>query len=256
MSATLLEVPMQTTALPAIQLADLVAEADLQTRVDRKYLLPVGDVQPYVDALPAGTRVLEIDGRRSFGYASTYFDTADLRCYLDAARRRRHRFKVRTRRYLDSGLCRLEVKTRDCRRRTVKTAIDYAAEDCGRLTVPAIGHVASALERWHEPPALAPSLLTSYRRTTFVLPGSAARVTVDTDLVFRLPSGVAVAIDRWAVVETKAGQAASAADRLLWDGGHRPTTVSKYGTGLALLRPDLPANKWHRTIRTIKESTR
>ena len=63
MSATLLDVPMQTTALPAIQLADLVAEADLQTRVDRKYLLPFGDVQAYVDALPAGTRVLEIDGR-------------------------------------------------------------------------------------------------------------------------------------------------------------------------------------------------
>jgi hypothetical protein len=46
--------------------------------------------------------VLEIDGARSFAYDSTYFDTPDLDAYLLAATRRRRRFKVRTRTYVDS----------------------------------------------------------------------------------------------------------------------------------------------------------
>ncbi len=237
---------------PPVPLDDLVAEADLQTRIDRKYLLPAGEVRHLLDGFPAGTRVLEIEGRRSFGYASTYFDTPDLRCYLAAARRRTRRFKVRTRHYTDSGLCRLEVKTRDGRGHTVKTAMAYAAEDCDRLTGSAEAQVATTIGAAHD---LSPSLATTYRRTTYVMPGFAARVTVDTGIAFQLPIGPTRMIADWTIVETKAGHAASAVDRLLWQQGYRPTKVSKYGTGLALLRPDLPANKWHRTIRTINGSS-
>ena len=51
-----------------------------------------------------------------------------------------------------------------------------------------------------------------------------------------------------AVVETKTCGAPCAADQLLWRDGHRPTVMSKYCTGLAALVPELPANKWHRTL--------
>ena len=51
------------------------------------------------------------------------------------------------------------------------------------------------------------------------------------------------------IVETKAGRAGSGADRLLWSLRHRPCPVSKYGTGLAALRPDLPANRWLPVLR-------
>ena len=58
-------------------------------------------------------RVLEIDGPRAASrYRSVYFDTPDLDSYLAAARRRRRRFKIRIRSYLDSGRHFLEVKTR------------------------------------------------------------------------------------------------------------------------------------------------
>ncbi|OUE09106.1 hypothetical protein CMsap09_09190 [Clavibacter michiganensis] len=52
-----------------------------------------------------------------------------------------------------------------------------------------------------------------------------------------------------AIVETKSGSRPSAVDRLLWSHGHRPSTISKYGTGLAALRDDLPSNKWNRVLR-------
>ena len=77
-----------TTAFSPVTLAELDTEAALQTRVDRKDVIPIEEVSTVLAALPSASRVLEIDERRSFGYESIYFDTPDLRCYLDAARRR------------------------------------------------------------------------------------------------------------------------------------------------------------------------
>ena len=36
---------------------------------------------------------------------------------------------------------------------------------------------------------------------------------------------------------------------LLWAAGNRPVTISKFGVGMAALHPQLPANKWNRTLR-------
>ena len=93
---------ISTDSLAAVTLAELNAAASLLTRVDRKYLLPVHAAQDLVHAL-GDAQVLQIGRRRSFAYASTYFDTPDLDSYYLAARGRRRRFKVRTRSYLDSG---------------------------------------------------------------------------------------------------------------------------------------------------------
>ena len=45
-----------------------------------------------------------------------------------------------------------------------------------------------------------------------------------------------VAAGHEVIVETKAGPHPSGVDRLLWAAGHRPASLSKYGTGLAALR--------------------
>ena len=79
--------------LAPISLEELVARASLQTRIDRKYVLPLDQAADVVTAL-AGTdevRVLEIGERRGFGYESLYYDTADLISYHLAARGRRRR---------------------------------------------------------------------------------------------------------------------------------------------------------------------
>ena len=61
--------------------------------------------------------------------------------------------------------------------------------------------------------------------------------------------GPQLALPGLAIVETKSSSTPSAADRRLWRHGHRPTRVSKYGTGLAALHEHLPANKWHPVLR-------
>ncbi|WP_210235346.1 VTC domain-containing protein, partial [Mesorhizobium sp. M00.F.Ca.ET.217.01.1.1] len=90
-------------------LDELVAEASLQTRVDRKYVLDRERAEGVLAWLAPETRVLEIDGTRALAYESVYFDTPDLLSYRLAAHARRRRFKLRTRAYLDTDQAYLEM---------------------------------------------------------------------------------------------------------------------------------------------------
>ena len=250
MTAVVVPVLPSVAVLEPVGLAELVARASLQTRVDRKYVLPLAAAEDLVTGLARteDLRVLEIGGLRTFGYESLYFDTAELTGYLLAARGRRRRFKVRRRSYLDTGTSFLEVKTRGLRGTTVKERIsdtgDLAAGACfvdDVLDRAGLGAVRSR--------DLRPTLRTAYRRTTLHLPATDVRVTVDTDLTWALPGGPAAALDGVALVETKSSSAPSAADRRLWRSGHRPSRISKYGTGLAALQGDLPDNRWCPVLR-------
>ena len=237
-------------ALQPVTLEELVARAALQTRVDRKYVLPLGAAEQFVSELGAAEelRVLEMGAQRTFGYESLYLDTPDLTGYHLAARGRRRRFKVRRRTYLDTGTSFLEVKTRGQRGTTVKERIadtgDVAAE--GAFVDDVLSRAGLAMVHSRD---LRPTLRTAYRRTTLHLPASDARLTIDTDLTWRLPGAGDVRLEGLALVETKAGSAPSAADRRLWRSGHRPSRISKYGTGLAALRGDLPDNRWCPVLR-------
>lgn len=223
------------------------------TRVDRKYVLPRAELPAVLGHLNEQTRVLEIDGERRFGYHSVYFDTPDLLSFRMAAHPRRRRFKVRTRRYTDVGTAFLEIKTRGARGATVKERTEYPSSAADLLTRGARTDVASALAAVGVEPGrvteLGPILATRYRRATLLAADAVARATVDTDLEWIEADGRALRLPHLAIVETKSGSAASDVDRLLWRLGHRPTSVSKYATGLAALRPELPRNRWARLLR-------
>jgi hypothetical protein len=238
-------------ALRPIGLDELVAQASLLTRLDRKYMLPTADLPFVLGGLDEDSRVLEIDGARQFAYRSVYFDTPEMDGYLGAARRRRRRFKLRIRTYLDSGRHFLEDKTRGPRGTTVKQRIPYEG-DLGRLDAEARAYAAlvlaeAGIDSGHF--RFVPTLTTYYRRTTLFLPATGSRLTADTDLTWMLPDGTALRTPDRTIVETKAGRAGSGADRLLWSLKHRPCPVSKYGTGLAALRPELPSNHWLPVLR-------
>ncbi len=155
---------------------------------------------------------------------------------------------MRTRSYLDTGRCVLEVKTRDARGRTVKTQHekDLGRRDrldpCDRAVVgsyPEIGGAGRALE---------PAVTTRYVRATLLIGSAGARATFDTDVTAIAPDGRTALLSGTVIVESKSAGAPSPVDRLLWSLGHRPIKVSKFGTGLAALFPELPSNKWHRAL--------
>jgi len=240
-------------ALPPVGLAELVERSELQTRVDRKYVLDPAGAESLLALAPAGTRALDIDGERTFGYTSVYLDTPDLVGYHLAAHRRRRRFKVRSRSYDGVDLAYLEVKTRHGAH-TVKTRLEGQHVVGGRLSEQGLAFVAQTLADAGIDAtvvaSLAPVLRTHYGRSTLHLAHDASRVTLDHGLAWaRIGSGMTANRPDLVVVETKSAGAASPMDRLLWSHGTRPTRISKYATGLAALDPDLPHNRWSRTLR-------
>lgn len=232
--------------LPAVSLADLDEAAALQERRDRKYLLGPRELEALLLSLDAGTRALEIDGRRWFGYRSMYFDDPGHRLYLATAHARPRRTKVRTRTYTDAGDTLLEVKLRDGRGRTVKHRFGGSLATEAGLEPAARDAVAGVDQRLFDS-ELCPALLTRFSRATLLLPHG-GRATIDRGLELLRPDGRSWALPDVAVVETKSPGSPTELDRVLWRGHVRPVRFSKFGTGLAALDPSLPANRWHRAL--------
>lgn len=239
-----------TSSLEPTSLPEVLAAAELQTRRDRKYLLAPQLLEALVDGLREQHQVLEIDELRAFRYQSVYFDTPHRSSYLLSARGRRNKFKVRTRTYLDSGECMLEVKTEGGRSQTIKDRQPHdldrrdQLDEAGAAFVDARVNLEGGAEG-----TLRPTLTTTYSRSTLVDLEHGSRLTCDAELHLVDPDGRRSSMTDHVLVETKSAGPAGPADRLLWRLGVRPVTISKYGVGMASLDPGLPANRWNRVLR-------
>jgi hypothetical protein len=165
-----------------------------------------------------------------------YYDTPDLLTYRDHAQGVRRRFKVRVRRYLDSDLRRMEVKSKGNRSRTVKYGLDGA----DRLDKPAAAFVRGSLDhaygRDYRPDVVAglrPGLSMIYERTTLVS-RLGERVTIDTDLSLRQGPTRVDLLPGLALVEVKSRGSRSATDHDIVGTGYRPISFSKYVAGIEL----------------------
>jgi hypothetical protein len=208
-------------------------------RVDHKYVVERERFERLIAVLAEDHDALEIDGRRRFRYESVYFDTPDLRCFHDHVAGAKPRFKARIRHYVDSDGCVFEVKLKGEDGETDKRQIDYGPTGKGGLTREARGLVASSLADVDlaPPDRLEPALTTSFERVTLAAREGAARVTCDLGVTLTAPDRRRATMrDGLVLLETKSEDGESRADRLLADAGVEPTSLSKYRTGIALLR--------------------
>lgn len=232
-----------------VDLDELERVASLQTRIDRKYLLPLHRSTQLLRALQGEVALLRIDGASTFRYDTVYFDTPNLDSYLSTAHRRRHRFKVRIRTYSDAALAVVEVKRKGRRGTTVKVRATHPIEAGSNLTPAAAAFIDDALQRPGLAQQLTPVLATSFVRTTFLDRRDGSRATLDREISLSSTEGRRVVLGEHSILESKSVGAATAADRWLWAHGHRPTSLSKFCIGMALHHTELPANKWNRTLR-------
>jgi hypothetical protein len=245
-----------TQLLEPMTLEVAIRQAELLERVDRKYFLPVPALGELTERLGRDFAVLDIDGRQLFGYRSVYFDTFDLASYRAHLQGRRRRFKVRTRTYLDSGLCMLEVKLKGFRGITVKLRTGHQADRAHLLDTAALDFVGACVRNNYDLPVLddlRPALVSTTYRATLISRYSPSRVTLDVGLRCTGLGGDIAAKDGYVLVETKGGTRGSLADQSLHDMGIRPVKVSKYCIGIAMLHPQVASNPWHRTLRRYFE---
>ncbi|MEU6573704.1 VTC domain-containing protein [Streptomyces sp. NPDC046805] len=247
------------TALRGATLAEVDAAAALQHRTDRKYLVPSARARDLVDRLAESHHVLDLSGRRTTSYHSTYFDTAELGAWRAHVQRRRRRWKVRTRLYAEDGLCRVEVKTKDGRGATVKHALRAPARAYGQLDAQAAEFVDDVLVRAGIPVTtadLAPSAEIRYVRAALADLDHGTRVTLDGLLSCHRDDRTAALDSGHVLVETKGGAQPAPADRQLLRLGGRLVSLSKYIVGQSLLTPGLPDNDVRRLARTHFRLTR
>lgn len=259
--------PLQVYPAPALDLlglADLrpatLAEVDAaaakQDRVDRKYLVPTRIAAELVDELVPTHHLLRVKGRQSTYYRSIYFDLVDWSSIRGQLQGRRRQWKVRCRLYTQDAFCRLEVKAKDGRGRTVKHALSIDPDDFGRLTPEGAAFVADRLDGAGvdvDVTRLMPGVRVDYTRATLADLAGGTRLTMDAGLVASYCDRSVRLRDDLVLIETKGDLRASGPDRILLELGVRPDSVSKYGVAVSMLQPDVTAKKW---LRVSRESFR
>lgn len=249
-STALSELAHGLAARPAASLEQVLFVASLTTRVDRKYLVSLGDLPAVLDRLPPELCALEIDGRRIFGYESVYFDTVGFALYRHHVQGRRMRYKTRVRSYCDTGDAMFEVKLKGLRGQTVKERLPYDFARRRELTSDGRAFLEAVVADAYgvTVPTLRPALTTAYHRATLVDLEGRSRLTIDVNLSWSDHENSHRA-DHLALIETKSMTGPGPVDALLGSLGVRPVRISKYCLGIALLHPDTAANPWNRLLR-------
>jgi len=235
-------------ALAAVSLEELDAAAALRSRFDTKYLVGVNLLPALVQRLARDHAVLEIDGRRSFTYRTSYFDTPQLTSYREHLQGRRLRFKARVRHYVETDVRVFEVKMRVGGGRTDKQRLLHQEEPAQTLSPDALAFLDACLtqrQARETPERLERALEVEYTRVTLLALAAEERVTVDLGLQVCGPDGATGAIDQdLSIVETKSSGGTTLADRHLLSLGARPVgALSKFCLGVAMTRPSLPRNR-------------
>jgi VTC domain-containing protein len=221
-----------------VSLESLDERAALLKRVDNKYALTRNEFVTLMDALHDSHQALDIDGRRSFAYCTTYFETPDLRCFIDHVENRTPRFKARSRLYEDTGLCVFEVKLKRSEGETDKRQTKYDEQDRRQLTAAARNCLEEALaDAGLTPPEeMTASLTTAFDRVTLAAAGGSERLTCDLGTRLVSSGGATARMrDDLVLVETKSQSGRSPADRQLQEMEIDVISLSKYRVGMSLV---------------------
>ncbi|MFE1174978.1 VTC domain-containing protein [Streptomyces sp. NPDC058773] len=241
-----------------VPLAEVQARAELPARFDRSYLVPFEVFTAFAAELtghrgPEGPfAALCINGRRWFRYHSVHYDTPDLRSFHDARQGRARRYRIRERRYADTGERQFEIKLTGRRGETV-THRQPLLPDTPALDASPRGFLTAVLDRSYgiaAPAHLLRTVETEYVRATFVADGQ--RITCDAALLCRDPAtGRTVRTDGGLLlVATRTTGPPTTADRLLTGLGIPAAGFTKYCGGLTALRPDLVGGSWPGAVGT------
>lgn len=220
----------------ALGLDELNQKAAMLERLDNKYVVPATALAPALADLARHFDVLEIEGKRSFTYATRYYDDAGLRGYYDHHQGRRKRCKVRIRDYVDAGFSYLEVKLKDRRSVTVKKRMRLPTgqtflDEAGVSFVRGCYDELYGEEFGH---GLGQVIAMEYQRITLVAREGGERMTIDAGLRFQTDGAETPVGDGLFIIETKSARGNGLADKILRDVHMHPTArCSKYCVGMA-----------------------
>lgn len=244
-----------TAPFRPISLKQLNAKADMLQRRDNKYVVRAGVLRQAMAELAKHFDILEIEGERDFTYDTCYFDDADHGGYFEHHQGRRIRCKVRMRKYVDAGLCFVEVKLKHRRGMTIKERLQRPVEMYGTMDAEARDFVATCYRNLYGREfgrALQPALEMRYQRVTLVAKEGGERMTVDIGLRFKGSTGLRNVDGDLFLIEAKSANANGIADKVLRALHQHPTnSCSKYCVALVALDQVQKYNKFLVALRRL-----
>ena len=224
----------------------------LLNRTDTKFVIPKDLFVRILPILKESYKVLEIKNKRVAQYKTLYFDTDDFDFYTHHHNGWPNRYKVRMRKYIDSGLCYLEIKNKK-KGRTIKKRIQIAdfEEEISETSLQFISDVIP------NDIILIKKLWNSFNRITLVNKTDKERLTLDIGLGFQW-NDKDLSLQNVIIGEVKQEKVNrnSPFMKLIKENGVRPLRVSKYCIGAKLLYPALKNNRFkekHIHINKINE---
>jgi hypothetical protein len=225
-------------------------EVKLLNRMDSKFVFRVEKLPGILAQLFSSYYILEIDQVRLQHYETLYFDTPGHTLYLDHHNKRLNRFKVRSRKYADSGLCYFEIKFKNNKRRTIKERSRQKGpqeEIAGRQE-----QLLTSFTKM-TPGMLMPAIWVIFSRITLVSHTMTERVTIDTGLTFRHGSAECT-YPRVVIAEVKQDRSGSSVISALLHREHIPgSNISKYCLGMISLNEKIKQNNFKQKLHIIKK---
>lgn len=242
----MLSLPDQTRAalsgFDSVSLEEM-DNVSLQDRLDTKFVFPAAYLSDILLAVSDHYRVMQIGTERLFAYESVYYDTPDLKCYLMHHNLRPARFKIRLRKYLDSGIGFIEVKSKK-KGRTIKNRVKLSEENPFQLSDHTEFIESLVPAQLSE---MQPTLAVMYHRFTITDREFQERATLDLNLLTRnLLTGREAAFPDLIIAEVKQPHFSrqSPLIRQLLDRHIIPMRFSKYCTGILNCFPGVKYNRF------------
>ena len=229
---------------------DQMDEVKLMDRMDQKYVFHSSGLPEIIGSMKQDYFVFEINDTRYCGYETQYLDTPDRRMYTLHQNGKLNRHKIRYRKYCESNIEFFEIKFKSNKGRTLKNRIKL------KENAPAMERMKEQLLSQFSPYTLSmlyPALDVSFKRITLVNKHLTDRLTLDTDLKFRIRDqeyktpGLVIA-------EIKQGRSKKSSFTRVMHAHHiNPFPVSKYCLGISLLEPDVKKNNYKMKVLGIQK---
>ena len=231
---------------------DQAGSVKLMDRKDTKFVFRDELLPGILGKLQEDYLVLEAGPTRSPRYETDYFDTADFHHFRQHHSKHLNRFKVRLRKYLDTGDAFFEIKKRNNHGNTVKKRIPVSQDE----TV-INDRLREFLETNHccRKQDTEPKLRIRFHRITLVGREQPERITLDFGLHYS-NGKTEHACERLIIGEVKQERLSrSSFERIMRAEGIRPYSISKYCLGIATLYGHIRHNLVKPKIRYINKLT-
>jgi len=222
----------------------------LLDRIDTKFIIHEDQLSSYLAEITNKYSLLTINGKLIHPYETLYFDTPDFHLYQMHHNGKWNRYKLRCRKYTNTGIAFFEVKTKTNTDRTVKNRIQVA--DIPEILDESINRyiLENTPGKLH---GYIPALRVYFDRLTLVNKQGNERLTFDMNLSYKI-SGQEKKILKIVIAEVKQVKHSVSPFRELMNLNRIQTNyLSKYCLGLTCLHKELKMNNFKQKINSLNK---